>query len=144
MQCLQSDSCALDARRTTQEGCTVSTPKLPKCILAVKCNRICKGLCLHVTGQRALGLIWEALGSQPLYFQKHLLTTLSKSHSVPCTCLWVLLPLEISLARHVVLLSKEVPMPRAWWFVESIIFCRRVVLFVISQDSCLLSLSFIK
>lgn len=40
-------------------------------------------LSLHVTGRRAQGLIWEAMGSQPLLFHQHLLTTLSKSHCMP-------------------------------------------------------------
>lgn len=62
-----------------------------------------RGLSLHVTGRRAPGLIWAAVGSQPLLFHQHLLTTLSKSHCMPCTCLGALLPLEISSARHTVM-----------------------------------------
>lgn len=50
------------------------------------------------SNRKTVGLIWEVVGSQPLFFQQHLLTMLSKSHCMHCTCLRALLDLEISLA----------------------------------------------
>ncbi len=109
-------SMCVHAALTSKHMCFACTPhtkahcehaRLRTCTLAARCNRICEGLSLHVTGRRAPGLIWEAVGSQPLVFHQHLLTTLSKSHCTLCTCLGALLPLEISSAKHTECLSNE-------------------------------------